>query len=118
VLRPLTLSDPYVNWSVHAGFRFWHRGFMAALEAAQQQLEAAVGRLERVLTHLDERLQERESQAVAMRRERDTLEAECRQLRQQLAEATETNRRLSDASEEAERRLEAAVARLDGVSEG
>jgi predicted nucleic acid-binding Zn-ribbon protein len=73
---------------------------MPSLEAAQQQLEAVVERLE------------------AAARDHAILREECHRLRQELETAQEANRRLTVASAAAERRLDEAIARLDAVGGG
>ena len=73
---------------------------MPTLEAAQQQLEAVVERLE------------------AAARDHASLREECQRLRQELETAQEANRRLTVAAAAAERRLDEAIARLGAVGGG
>jgi Domain of unknown function (DUF4164) len=89
---------------------------MAALEAAQQQLEAAVARLEQAASRTLERRRGRAEAGDTSASEQELLRVECERLRQQLEAAQDANGRLATAAEEAERRLEEAIARLDALS--
>ena len=89
---------------------------MAALEAAQQQLGAALGRLEQAAARTLERRRGRAEADDTAGREQELLRIECERLRQQLEAAQDANGRLAAAAEEAERRLEEAIAQLDTLS--
>jgi hypothetical protein len=91
---------------------------MAALEAAQQQLEAALARLETAAARSLERRRGRAAEDETAVREQELLRVECERLRQQLEAAQDANGRLATAAEEAERRLEEAIARLDALGGG
>ena len=91
---------------------------MAALEAAQQQLEAALARLEQAAARTFERRRGRAEADETTAREQELLRVECKRLRQQLEATQDANARLATAAEEAERRLEEAIARLDALSGG
>ncbi len=77
---------------------------MAALEAAQQRLEAALARIEAAA-----------GAARSAGRDQDLLREECHRLRRELEAAQDANRRLAAAVEEAERRLDEVMGRLDGA---
>lgn len=91
---------------------------MAALEAAQQQLEAAVARLESVIGRNVERDRGRGTQGAQDLRDQEILREECHRLRVELEAANATNQRLSAAVDEAEERLRAVMTRLDAVTGG
>jgi hypothetical protein len=77
---------------------------MAALEAAQQRIEAALARLEAAA-----------GAAGSAARDQDVLREECHRLRRELETAEDANRRLAAAALEAERRLDEAIGRIDGA---
>jgi chromosome segregation ATPase len=88
------------------GFGFLDRNFMAALEAAQQRLEAALARLEAAAA------------GAAGGHQEAALREECHRLRRELEAAEDANPRLAAAVEEAERRLDEVMGRLDGAMAG
>lgn len=86
---------------------------MAALEAAQQQLESAVARLEAATARMAER--RRGPLPAAATEELDGLREECERLSRELEAASAANARLAAAAEEAERRLGEAMRHLETI---
>ena len=86
---------------------------MAALEAAQQQLESAVARLEATAARMAGR--RGEPLPAAASDELDGLREECERLARELEAAATANARLAAATEEAERRLGEAMRHLETI---
>lgn len=89
---------------------------MDNLHAARERLDAALARLDRAATRLAERPRDVPGAGdAAAARDREILRAECERLRAELDAANDRNRTLGAAADEADDRLDGAIARLDAM---